>query len=361
MRRSSLAKNTRVPTHEQQEPRSWARGPRLAIILFLGVTAGGTLGYMAIEGWNVWDAFYMTIISVTTVGYREVHEMSRAGQAWTAVVLVAGVSTLFYTATLIMSLVVEGGLHRKLDSRRFNRMLDDLTQHFIICGYGRIGSVIADEFRRQRVPYVVIDRDPERVHSAIMSGGLAIEADASREEVLKRAGIDRARGLIAAVGTDAENVYTVLTARGLQAGLFIVARVESEDAEAKVRRAGADRVISPYQLGGIQMAATALRPAVVDFMRLATSSERLDLAAEQVNVGADASFANKTLKDANLRQAFGVIVVAIKRQAGHMEFNPAPETTILAGDQLVVLGHPDQLKALDTAAGKRSSDWARPN
>ena len=361
VRRWSLTKNTRVPTHEQQERRSWTRGPRLAIILFVGVMIGGTLGYIAIEGWNVWDAFYMTIISVTTVGYREVHEMSRAGQAWTAVVLVAGVSTLFYTATLIMSLVVEGGLHRKLDSRRLNRMLDDLTQHFIICGYGRIGSVIADEFRRQRVPYVVIDRDPERVHIAILSGGLAIEADASREEVLRRVGIERARGLIAAVGTDAENVYTVLTARGLQAGLFIVARVESDDTEAKVRRAGADRVISPYQLGGIQMAATALRPAVVDFMRLATSSERLDLAAEQVNVGADASFANKAIKDANLRQAFGVIVVAIKRQTGHMEFNPAPETTILAGDQLVVLGHPDQLKALDTAAGKRSSDRAPPN
>ena len=148
--------------------------------------------------------------------------------------------------------------------------------------------------------------------------------------MLKRVGIDRARGLIAAVGTDAENVYTVLTARGLQANLFIVARVESEDAEAKVRRAGADRVISPYHLGGIQMAATALRPAVVDFMRLATSSERLDLAAEQVSVGADASFANRTIRDANLRQAFGVIVVAINRQAGHMEFNPAPEAQILA-------------------------------
>jgi len=348
-----------VTAAETQGPRSWARGPRLAISLFLVVTAGGTLGYMVIEGWSAWDAFYMTIISVTTVGYREVHEMSRAGEAWTALVLVAGVSTLFYTATLVMSLVVEGGLHRKLDSRRFNHMLDDLTEHFIICGYGRIGSVIAEEFRRQHVPYVVVDRNPDRVHDVIMTGGLAIQADASREEALMRAGISRARGLIAAVGTDAENVYTVLTARGMQANLFIVARVESEDAEPKVRRAGADRVISPYQLGGIQMAATALRPAVVDFMRLATSSERLDLAAEQVNVTAEATFANQAIKDANLRQAFGVIVVAIKRQAGHMEFNPAPEATILPGDQLVVLGHPDQLKALDVAAGKRAVEPLR--
>jgi voltage-gated potassium channel len=357
--RPRLADNVRVAAPAADTRTTWARGPRLAIALFLFVTAGGALGYMAIEGWGPWDAFYMTIISVTTVGYREVHPMSRAGEAWTALVLVSGVSTLFYTATLIMSLVVEGGLHRKLGSRRFNRMLDELTQHFIICGYGRIGSIIADEFRRQNVPFVVIDRDPDRVHEALMKGGLAVEADASREEALHRVGIERARGLIAAVGTDAENVYTVLTARGLQPGLFIVARVESEDAEAKVRRAGADRVISPYQLGGVQMAATALRPAVVDFMRLATSSERLDLAAEQVNVGHDAPFAGQTIKDANLRQAYGVIVVAIKRQAGHMEFNPAPEARIVEGDQLVVLGHPDQLKLLDTAAGRRPVDSTR--
>ena len=150
----------------------------------------------------------------------------------------------------------------------------------------------------------------------------------------------------------------MLTARGLQPRLFIVARVESEDAEPKVRRAGADRVISPYHLGGVQMAATALRPAVVDFMRLATSSERLDLAAEQVKVGPDAPFAGQTIKDANLRQAFGVIIVAIERQAGHLEFNPAPESMIVPGDQLVVLGHPDQLKALDAAAGGRGVDSA---
>ena len=338
---------------------TWARGPGLAIALFVFVTLVGTVGYTLIEGWSPWDAFYMTIISVTTVGYREVHPMSRAGQAWTMLVLVAGVSTLFYTATLVMSLVVEGGFHRKLEARRFNRMLDDLTNHFIICGYGRIGSIIADEFRRQSVPHVIIDKDPDLVHAVIMKGGLAVEADASREEVLKRVGIDRARGLIAAVGTDAENVYTVLTARGLNAQLFIVARVESDGAESKVKRAGADRVISPYQLGGVQMAATALRPAVVDFMRLATSSERLDLAAEQVSVGPDAAFAGQAIKDANLRQMFGVIVVAINRPSGHMEFNPAPEARIGAGDQLVVLGHPDQLKALAAAAMGRPADRSK--
>lgn len=334
----------------QVRPWSWARGPGLAVILFLIVTAVGTAGYMVVEGWSPWDAFYMTIISVTTVGYREVHATSFAGQVWTVFVLLAGVSTLFYTASVVMAEIVEGGLRKGLESRRFNRMLEQLTDHFIICGYGRIGGVIADEFQRQGIPYVVVDRDPERVHAVIARGGMAVEADASREDVLRRIGIDRARGLIAAVGTDAENVYTVLTARVLRPDLFIIARIESEDAEPKLKRAGADRVLSPYQLGGVQMAATALRPAVVDFMRLATSSERLDLAAEQIEVKTNSRFVGASIRDANLRQDFGVIVVAIKRAAGHMEFNPAPEAIIGANDQLVVLGHPDQLKALEAAA-----------
>ncbi len=335
----------------QVRPWSWARGPGLAVILFLIVTAVGTAGYMVVEGWSAWDAFYMTIISVTTVGYREVHATSFAGQVWTVFVLLAGVSTLFYTASVVMAEIVEGGLRKGLESRRFNRMLEQLKDHFIICGYGRIGGVIADEFQRQGIPYVVVDRDPDRVHAVIARGGMAVEADASREDVLRRIGIERARGLIAAVGTDAENVYTVLTARVLRPDLFIIARIESEDAEPKLKRAGADRVLSPYQLGGVQMAATALRPAVVDFMRLATSSERLDLAAEQIEVKANSRFVGASIRDANLRQDFGVIVVAIKRAAGHMEFNPAPEAIIGANDQLVVLGHPDQLKALEAAAG----------
>ena len=334
----------------QVRPWSWARGPGLAVILFLIVTAVGTAGYMVVEGWSAWDAFYMTIISVTTVGYREVHATSFAGQVWTVFVLLAGVSTLFYTASVVMAEIVEGGLRKGLESRRFNRMLEQLKDHFIICGYGRIGGVIADEFQRQGIPYVVVDRDPDRVHAVIARGGMAVEADASREDVLRRIGIERARGLIAAVGTDAENVYTVLTARVLRPDLFIIARIESEDAEPKLKRAGADRVLSPYQLGGVQMAATALRPAVVDFMRLATSSERLDLAAEQIEVKANSRFVGASIRDANLRQDFGVIVVAIKRAAGHMEFNPAPEAIIGGNDQLVVLGHPDQLKALEAAA-----------
>jgi voltage-gated potassium channel len=335
---------------------AWAQGPGLAITLFTLVLVGGTFGYVVIDGWSVWDAFYMTSITVTTVGYREVHDLSQAGEVWTTLVVFSGVATLFYTASVVMALVVEGGFSAHLQSRWFNRMLNELENHFIICGYGRIGSIIAEEFRRQGVPHIVIDRNPERVNDALGQGGLAVEADASREDVLVRVGIHRARGMIAAVGTDAENVYTVLTARVLNPSLFIIARIESEDAEPKLKRAGADRVISPYQLGGIQMAATALRPAVVDFMRLATTSERLDLSAEQVQIGQGAPFVGQTLREANLRQTFGVVVVAIQRADGRMHFNPDPDDRLHEGDQLVALGNATQLKALqDAAAGMRTA------
>ena len=181
----------------------------------------------------------MTVITVTTVGYREVYPLSRAGEAFTVLLLIGGVGTALYTFTLLATVVVEGGLHLRLEQRRIRRMIDQLHDHFIVCGYGRIGSVIAEEFRREGTPFVVVERDPERVHAVIAPAMLAVEADASREEVLQRLGIERARGLIAAVGTDAENVYAILTARVLAPHLFIVARAETDDAERKLLRAGA--------------------------------------------------------------------------------------------------------------------------
>ena len=227
-----------------------------------------------------------------------------------------GVGTAFYTATQLAAVVVEGGLHRRFEQRRATRMLEDLKDHFILCGYGRIGSIIARELRQQGVPFVVIERNPERVENAIKQGWLAVEADASEADVLRSIGIERARGLIAAVGTDAENVYTVLTARVLRPGLFIIARVESDEAGQRLRRAGADRVISPYQIGATHIVQTALRPAVVDFVQLATSSGHLELSMEQVHVREGSGLVGKSIIDAGIRQRFGVIIVAIKRADG---------------------------------------------
>jgi voltage-gated potassium channel len=328
-----------------------AQGPAFAVSLLVAVTAGGTVGYMVIERWSAWDAFYMTIITITTVGYKEIHDLSLAGQAFTVVLLICGVGSALYTFTLLAAAIVEGRLPKRLQRRRHARMLETVKDHFIVCGYGRIGSMIAQQLTRQHVPIVVIERDENRAQAAIENGLLAIEADASREDMLKRAGIERARGLIAAVGTDAENVYAVLTARVLRPDLFIVGRAEGEDATAKLKRAGANRVVSPYQIGAVQMAQTALRPAVVDFVALATSSENLELAMEEIAIVAGSGLADRTLVDAGLRQRFGVIVVGIQRQDDRMEFNPLPEAVIRAGDKLVVLGQPESLKQLEAEAG----------
>ena len=331
-------------------PPDIAARPRLALIILAVLFAWGTTGYVVIERWPWWDAFYMTVITVTTVGYREVRELSRAGQVFTAALLIVGVSAVLYTFSLLMAFVVEGDLRRGWAERRRARMLDTLDQHFIVCGYGRIGSIIAEEFRRQGTPFVVVERDPERVTAAIAEGTIAVSADASNEEVLKRVGIGRARGLIAAVGSDAENVYAVFTARLLRPDLFIIGRAESEDARRKLLRAGADRVISPYLIGGQQIAQTALRPAVVDFVQLATSSDNLELMMEQVRIEEGSPLGGQTLLAANLRQRFGVVVVAIQRPDGRMDFNPAPDAAMRAGDRLVVLGRTNAMKELEAAA-----------
>ena len=325
-------------------------GIGLALLMLAAILVGGVLGYMVIEGWSFWDACYMTVITVTTVGYREIHPMSRVGEVFTSVLLLVGVGTAFYTFTLAATIVVEGGLQKRFRRRRVERMIDDLEQHFIVCGYGRIGAVIADEFTQQQIPFVLVERDPERVQEALARGMMAVEADASHEDTLRKLHIERARGLVAAVGTDAENVYAVLTARVLAPGLFIVGRAETEDSERKLRRAGADRVVSPYAIGAQQMAQTALRPAVVDFVKLATQAGNIDLAMEQIVVTRSSALVGRTLVESNLRQRFGVIVVGIQRAGGKMEFNPAPDAQIQDGDQLVVLGRPESLKALTAAA-----------
>ena len=330
-----------------------AQGPGFAIVLLVLIVVSGTIEYYWIEGWGVWQAFYVTVLAITTV--EAPRALTLPGQVFTVFLLVSGVGAALYTFTLIATVVVEGGLPKRLQRRRHARMIEHLRDHFIVCGYGRIGSIVANQFHRQGGPYIVIERDGARLQAAIDDGALAVEADASREEVLKRVGIERARGLIAAVGTDAENVYTVLSARVMRPELFIVSRAETDDATQKLKRAGADRVISPYHLGGIQIAQTALRPAVVDFVALATSADNIELALEEITIDAPSSLANRSIIDANLRQKYGVIVVGIQRQNGKMEFNPESETVMHVSDKLVVLGKPDTLKLLEAEASGTTS------
>jgi voltage-gated potassium channel len=324
-----------------------AQGPGFAVALLVSVVIFGAIGFHLIEGWSLWRSLFVTILAITTV---DLPPLSGPGQAFAIVLLFAGVGSALYTFTLLATVVVEGGLPKRLQRRRQERMLETIKDHFIICGYGRIGSIVAQEFRRQGVPHVVVERDPDRVQVSMEDGALAVEADASREEVLKRVGVERARGLIAAMGTDAENVYAVLSARLMAPDLFIVSRAETEDATIKLKRAGADRVISPYMIGAVQIAQTAVRPAVVDFVQLATSSDNLDLAMEEIAIGAGSRLADRSILDVNLRQRYGVIVVGIQRQNGKMDFNPEPDTIMRPSDKLVVLGRPESLKRLDAEA-----------
>jgi voltage-gated potassium channel len=230
-------------------------------------------------------------------------------------------------------------------------MINHLSDHYVICGYGRIGSIVANEFKRQNTPFVIVERKPEKVAEANQRGFLAVEGDASREETLKQLGIDRARGLVAAVGTDAENVYAVLTARVLKSDLFIIARAEGEDSISKLKKAGADRVISPYRIGAVQIAQTALRPAVVDFVEIATSSDNLELSMEEIRVEKGSVIDGQPLSAAIPRDKVNVVVVGIQRAHGHMEFNPTANTVLNAGDHLIVLGSTANLKTLERAAG----------
>jgi voltage-gated potassium channel len=338
-------------THQRRWLSALTRDPLVTTaVLLLSVLLGGTLGYVLIEGWTVWEAFYMTVISVTTVGYREVRPMGRAGEAFTVVVLISGVGMVLYSISMFAGRVVENGLQHRWERRWTQRMLDKITDHFIVCGYGRIGSVMVDEFERQGVPYVVIDRDPARIAMAKARGSLVVDGDASSEETLKQAGLNRAKAFIAALSTDAENVYAILSARLTSPGLYIIGRAETEESARKLRTAGADRVISPYQIGGLHMAQLAMRPAVVEFVQLATSAEFLDLSMEQVEVGEGSSLVDQTLVGCNVRQRFGVIVVGIQRASGTMEFNPSPDAVIRKGDRLVVMGPADRLKELESVS-----------
>lgn len=319
-------------------------------VLLVVVVAAGTLGYVAIEGWSPWDALYMTITTVATVGYREVHPLSEAGRAFTMVLIVVGVSTALYAFSVFAAMILEGGWPKYIERWRYVRMIKHLSDHYVICGYGRIGSIVAGEFARQKIPFVVVDRDAAKVADANQIGHLAVEGDASREEVLNHLAIDRARGLVAAVGTDAENVFAVLTARVLKNDLFIIARAEGEHSISKLKKAGANRVISPYRIGAVQIAQTALRPAVVDFVEIATSSDNLELSIEEINIDKDSKLAGRPLSDVIKRDKMNVVVVGIQHPHGRMEFNPLASTTLHAGDHLIVLGSPQTLKQLEEAA-----------
>jgi len=322
----------------------WGAG-LLAIILL------GSAGYVIIEGWSFFDGLYMTVITLTTVGFGEVRPLTTVGRAYTLLLLFAGMGVMLYVVTSLARLVVEGEIKEALGKRKLAKGIKNLKNHYIICGFGRIGETIARQLNEQGVPLVVVDNNPDQISRLEETGYYFVAGDATKEEVLLEAGIERAKGLVAVVSSDVGNVYITLTARSLNPHLFIVARGEDQGSRQKLLRAGADKVESPHELGGRKMAHTILRPTVVTFMELAMA-EGVEWSMEEIAVGTTTPLLGLPLKETGIRQQFDLIVVAIKRADEELLFNPTPETPILAGDTLIILGMRKNLDAFEQLAGQ---------
>ncbi|HET7209793.1 MAG TPA: potassium channel protein [Terriglobales bacterium] len=322
----------------------------LALLLMLFI---GTAGFHFIEGWTWFDGFYMVVTTLTTIGYQEVHPLSHAGRVFNVFVIVVGVSLVLVTIGALTQALLEFELRNFFGRRKMEREISRLSDHYIICGVGRVGRSAARELARKPVPFVVVEQNEAKAQRYTGENWLILVGDATQESTLREAGIDRARGLVAATTTDATNLYIVLTARGLNARLNIVARASEDDAEKHLLKAGADSVVSPYAFAGQRIAQSFLRPHVLSFLDTATTHLGVDLEIGEVYVSPSSTFAGKTIETSRIRQDRGVIILAIKRGTG-MRFNLAPDDRIEAGDFLIAMGEPGQLRHLEQSAAARS-------
>jgi voltage-gated potassium channel len=319
----------------------------------LVVSGIGLFGFHLTEHWSYGKSFYVTVITVSTLGYNDILDISTAGKVLTVIIVLLGIGTAGFAVTSLAQYFMALEVHTLLGRRRMEKEIQSLKDHFIICGAGRVGRRVAKEFRMRPVPFVVVEKDPVRAHRIQEEGVLTVVGDSTKEEVLKHAGIDRAKGLISVITSDAENVYVTLTARGLRPDMPIIARASEDEAEEKLRRAGATQVISPYVFTGHRIAQAFLRPNVYDFLDIATSSmgaEKLNLQIEEIAIAESSSLSNVTLQTSGIRQDMNVIVLAVKKADGTMVFNPTSDARIGAGDCLIAMGEPLNLKKLEQAA-----------
>lgn len=321
----------------------------LIIVLLLAATvAAGTAGFMIVEGWSFLDALYMAAITITTVGYMEVHPLSTAGRTFNLFLLIGGVTMMFYIMATVTQIVLELELSDYFGKRRTKKVIDQLTGHYLLCGFGRVGRGAAAEMLRTGVSFVVMDKNPDRVERAMKMGCLAVLADCSRDEMLRDVGITRAKGLIAALSTDAENLFLILSAKTLNPMLNVSVRVAEEEAESKMRRAGADAVYLPYSMTGYRLAQAIVRPHVFEFLDITSTSRMgLNVGMEQVRVDEACPLAGKSLRDLQLRREIGVIVLAIRRLTGAMDFNPPADALLNSGDVLIVMGKAEDVRKLE--------------
>ena len=322
------------------------------------VTAAGMAGFHYIEGWSWFDGFYMVLITFTTIGYQEVHPLSYAGRWLNVVLIVCGVSLLFLLIGTFTQALLEFELHSFFGRRRMEREIGRLNGHYIICGAGRVGRAVARELALREVPFVMVDNNEEKVRKWVTEPWLIAIGDATQEATLSAARIAQAAGLVAAATTDATNVYIVLTARGLNPTLKIIARASEESAEKHLLTAGANSVISPYTFTGHRIAQAFLRPHVLDFIDSATINLGLNLEIAEISVATGSRLAGQSLATSRIRSDLGVVVLAIKRGAG-MQMNPSRDAVMEPGDTLIGMGEPAALRKLEQEAGTASAKSGR--
>jgi voltage-gated potassium channel len=318
----------------------------LPLLIFVVLLLSGIVGYMVLEGWGLLDSLYMTIITLSTVGYGEVHNVGPGGRIFTVLLIIFGVSIITYIVSLVVETLVAGEIRSALGRRKVDKTIKSLKDHYIICGYGRIGSIICKGLSARSIPLVVIERDEQMREELEQDGILYLEGDATNEETLLEAGIESAKGLVSVVSLDAENLYICLTARGLNPRLYILTRAEDEVSEKKLLRAGANNVILPYMVGGRRMVQAIIRPTMSDFLESAIHDESTELNIEEVTVGAQSSLMGLTLIESGIRQNMDIIVIGIKQKDGTMIFNPSSQTKIESGDTLIAMGRNRDLETL---------------
>jgi voltage-gated potassium channel len=324
---------------------------RIAVAL-IAILTGGTVGFVVIENYPWFDAFYMTLITVTTVGYAEIHPLSEGGRIFNSFLIFFGVVILLLAVGAMTQTVIELELNQFFGKRRIKNMIDKLDGHFILCGFGRVGRGAAEELRQAGVLFVVVDNDENKVERAIHDGMLGVVADASRDETLRDVGIDKARGLIATLSSDADNLFLVLTAKTLNPNLQLTARIAEESSEQKMRRAGADYVFAPYNSTGHRMVQALLKPHVMQFLDFTTQANMgINVGIEQVQIEESCKYRGRALSEMQISRDTGVIVLAVRRANGDMSFNPPPESKLAAGDHLIAMGQPESLRKLERLLG----------
>ncbi len=324
---------------------------KVVVMILVVVIIFGTVGYSVIERWPLLDALYMTFITLSTVGFKEVYALSPAGRMFTILLIVVGVVGAAYTLRVLGEWIVEGEMKKLLGRRKMQKGLKELVDHYIVCGFGRVGRRVAQELCNRRVPFVVIDNDLQRIEQAEKDRFMFVQGDSTADQTLVDAGIERAKALITAVANEADGVFIVLSARQLNPQLLITARAETDEGKKKLLRAGANKVISPYKIGAVRMALTTLRPNLVDFMKVITFDKDTGLTIEEIQIKPGSPMINSTLRDCPIRKEFGVMVAGIKKVGKDVFLNPSPETKIEGGDILIVIGEKEGLEKLERLYG----------